>query len=203
MRRLMVGFLAAILLAGCSSSIPRYSAVFSPTVPPPTASAPPAGSSPAAAVDTSAWITVAPQGEGFSILIPCAATPVSESATAAGVGTYLYTYWSCTDSSGRVFLVSLTKFAAGTLSGPAKPNFDYTEQGYVKNLPAAQVESQSDLTLGGHPGRTVVIANSTTREQGEMVIVGDTEYLVGVGYPVGLADDGVVNAFMASFKLTV
>jgi hypothetical protein len=36
-----------------------------------------------------------------------------------------------------------------------------------------------------------------------MVIVGDTIYAVGVSYPVGLAEDGVVNAFMASFQLTV
>ena len=198
MRRLMVGFLAAVLLAGCSSSIPRYSAVFSPTVPPPTASAPPAGSSSAAAVDTSAWITLAPQGEGFSVLMP--GTPTSLSGSGAN---YTYIYWTYTDNSGRGFLVEESKSPKGALSGPAKSILDYTQNQFLAGYPGAKVESQSDITLDGHAARSGVFANSTTRVHGELVIVDDTIYMVGVSYPVGLADNGVANAFMTSFKLTV
>jgi hypothetical protein len=198
MRRLTFVALVAVLLAACSSATPRYSAVYTPP-----ASTPTVPSSVGQTADTSAWITIAPQGEGFSVLVPCAATPVSGSGSAVGGGTYTYTYWTCTDSSGRAFLVSQSKFAAGTLSGPSKPILDYSENAYMKDFPGAQVESESDITLGGHAGRTAVFANSTTRVHGEMVIVGDTSYIVGVSYPVGLADDGVVNAFMTSFQLTV
>lgn len=201
MRRLMVGFLASVLLAGCSSSVPRNSAVFSPTVPPATASAQ-AGTSSAATVDTSAWTTLAPQGEGFSAQMP--GQPTSSSGSGSSVaGGYTYTYWIYTDSSGRIFEVSLTKFGKGALSGPNKTILDGTQTSYLSSFPGSKIESQGDTTLGGHPGRTVVFANSTTRVRGEMILVGDNSYIFGVSYPVGLADSGVANAFMASFKLTV
>jgi hypothetical protein len=164
---------------------------------------PQAGTSPSAALDTSAWVTLAPQGEGFSVLVPCTATPVPGWDYAVVGGIYAYTSWSCTDSSGRAFLVQVSKYAEGALSGPVKPVLDGAEDSWLGQYPAAQVESQSDITLGGHAGRTGVFANSTTRVHGEMVIVGDTIYAVGVSYPVGLAEDGVVTAFMASFQLTV
>jgi hypothetical protein len=201
MRRIAIVFLAAVLLAGCTSSPPKLPAVFTPTATPATASARPGGS-PSATVDTSAWITLAPKGEGFSVHMPCAATPASGSGTAVGGSPYTYTDWTCTEASGRAFLVSQTKLAPGTLAGPAKPFLDYSENSYLKGFTGAQVVSQSDITLDGHAGRTAVFANSTTVVHGEMVIVGDTQYVVGASYPVGLADDGTVDAFMASFTLT-
>lgn len=164
---------------------------------------PQAGSSPSAAVDTSAWITLAPQGESFSVLMPCAPDPVSGSSPNVAGGTDTYTYWTCTDSSGRTFLVSLSKYAKGGLSGPLSGVLDDAESKYLRGFPNAQVESQSDMTLDGHIGRTAVFANATARVRGEVVIVGDSIYVVGVSYPIRLGDDGVANAFMASFQLTV
>jgi len=119
MRRIASVLLMAVLLAGCSSSVPRYPAVFMPTEPP-AASAQKAGSSPSAAVDTSAWITLAPQGEGFSVHMPCTATPVSGSGTATGGGTYAYTYWTYTDNSGRSFQVEESKSPKGRSWEPVR-----------------------------------------------------------------------------------
>lgn len=206
MRRLVITLVGAVLLAGCSYSTPRYPAVYSPTEPstaPPAASSDPAGSSPAAPVDTSAWITLAPRGAGFSVLMP--SQPQAAEATIDTPGGKAKTYnWGYADSSDRAFAVTVAVFAGGALSGsPAKTILDETTTTVAANWPGARISSQADVTLSGHAGRVFTLGNSTTTVQCEFFIAGDAIFGISLSYPAGQSDGGLAQAFFASFQLTV
>jgi hypothetical protein len=211
MRRLPIVLLAAVfLVAACSSSIPRHPAVYSPPAPPTGASAEPAAETPAdgspeassPAVDTSAWISLAPQGEVFSVKMPGAATSSTQTVKTPG-GNAAIASWTYTDASKRAFDVSRARFAKGALSGaPAKTIFDQASAMVVASLSGATITSQSDVTLGKYPGRMVRFANATMSVVCVLYIAGDDVLGPSVSAPVGLADDGFSHAFMASFQLT-
>ena len=211
MRRLAIMLLAAALFAGCSSSIPRLPAVFVPTEPPtaaPATAAPAAASSEeassaAAALDTSAWTKLAPQGQGFSVLMPGQAAS-STSPIKTPVGDASMTSWTYTDSAKTSFMVDRATFTKGALSGaPAKTILDQATTAIASTLTGAQVSGKSDATLGGHSGRAFTFGNATTAVPCEFFIVGDDVYIVLLSHAAGSADDALAQAFFASFQLTV
>ena len=207
MRRLAVMFFAAVLLSACSSSIPRHPAVFTPTerptAPPATASGQQAGGSPAASVDTSAWATLAPQGEGFSVRMPGQATSTTGPIkTPAGNATM--TSWTYVDGNGRFFVVDRVTAPKGALAGsPAQEALDQVSATIAGTLAGAKISSQSDITLSGHSGRAVTFGNATTVVPCEFFVVGDDVYIVLLGHAAGSSDDALVQAYFASFQLTV
>lgn len=203
MRKLALALLAAALFAGCSSTIPRHAAVFSPTVPPPTPTR--ASHAPAASVtpaDTSSWVAVAPDGAGFSIKMP--GNPTSQNQqVSTPAGSFPMTNWSFVDSDKRVFSVSHLAAPKGTLSGsPEAQILDQGTTAVVSSVQGGQLTDQSDITVAGHPGRALTITTAASVFSSEFVIVGDDAYVIGLGHAAGSADDGIVAAFFASFQLT-
>jgi hypothetical protein len=213
----------AVTLAACSSSIPRHAAVYSP--PPPTASEqpsggsldasasaanPPADGSPAdgsptasaPAVDTSGWVTLAPAGEGFSVLMPGAAKTTTATASTPA-GNAPVTIWTHTDSSNAGFQAIHVKFKAGTFSkAPIKSVLDAAMSQEIATVPGAVLKSQSDMTLAGHPGRLITFATSKTTWVAEFCIAGDDMYAFDVMTDAGKADAGRTQAFFATIQIT-
>lgn len=206
MRRLALALLGAALLCGCSASIPRHPAAFiTPTEPPPTPIDQPTGT-PGPTADTSGWITVAPDGAGFSVLMPGAPTSNTQelhaqvnNVTVKGA----LTTWTFTDSFNHTFGVTLVKFADGTFAGtPSTTALDGAAAQISSGLTGARIVSQSDITLGTHAGRRMTYANSTDAVDCEFFFVGDSVYTIGFLYKVGQGDSALTSAFFGSFQLT-
>lgn len=208
MRGLATMLVVLVGAGACSSSIPRHSAVFIPAEPPtappatPTNSQP-AGSNPVATGDTSGWVTLAPQGEGFSVLMPGKATSSTLAAKTPN-GDAPTTIWEYSAST-EAFGVARAKFPAGAMSSGAPADVLGAIMTPIATniLPGASITSQSDVTLDGHPGRSMAFADSKTTVQCEFFVVGDDVYAAFVAYPAGKMDAVVAQAFFASFQLTV
>jgi hypothetical protein len=226
MRRLAIVLLAVLSLAACSSAIPRHPAVYSPAaatdLPEPTTIS--AGDSalaaalagnggdttdstesaaPAASIDTSAWVTVSPAGEVFSIQMP--KTPaVSTSTVKSDAGPGAVSNWSYADSSKRSFGVTRVRFGPGALSRIAAGTiFDTAASMIATQIGAGtKVSASSDVTLGKYTGRSVKLGGGTSSAVVEIFIVADEVLCVLVAGPAGLADNGSAAAFFASLQIT-
>jgi hypothetical protein len=192
-RRLVPAILCVVVVAACSNTVPRHPSVYSPPV---VTAAP-------SAVDTTAWATLAPDGEGFSVSMPGTAQKTTDSMQTPG-GAGAASVWSYTDSNGISYVVVRVQLKAGSLAGASsKDVLDASVAQETAQIPKAKVVSQSDVTLSGHPGRRVTVANSTTTGTGEFFIAGDDIYFVGLAGDTAKVDAGMTEAFLASFKLTV
>lgn len=217
-RRLAAVLFIAVTLAACSSSIPRHAAVYSPPLPTaseqpsvgsldssaPLANPPADGSPPASApaVDTSGWVTLAPAGEGFSVLMPGAAKTATATASTPA-GNAPVTIWTHTDSSNAGFQAIHVKFKAGTFSkAPTKSVLDGAMNQEIATVPGAVLKSQSDMTLAGHPGRLIMFATSKTTWVAEFCVAGDDMYAFDVMTDAGKADAGRTQAFFATIQIT-
>jgi hypothetical protein len=206
-KKASIGLVAAVLLAGCSSSVPRHSAVFSPTPEQATsvpAAAASAAGSPSAigSVDTSTWIEFAPPGAGFRVLVPNQPTE-SSAPMKTPVGTASSTSWTYTDSANRVFLTTDVKFASGALSeAPPKTVLDSAATAMVAAVPGARLSAQSDLTLRGHSGRSISYATAQIAVVCQIYIVGDDMNGICSAQPAGRFDESIAQAFFASYELT-
>jgi hypothetical protein len=198
MRRIATMLLVLAVVGGCSSSIPRHSAVFIPTAPP---TPPPATA--ASSADTSGWVALAPDGEGFSVLMPGKATASTISAKSPG-GDVPTTTWSATSAVGS-FDVAHARFPKGSLSvGSPAAVLDAGMKAIAANvLPRSTISNVADVTVGGHAGRTFTFSDSKTASVCEFFVVGDDIYTLFVGSEPGKMDAAVVRGFFASFQLTV
>jgi hypothetical protein len=199
MRRLAIALFAAALVTGCSSSIPRHAAVFSPTprpTPVPTPTLDPAAT-PAPTADISTWVAVT--GDGFSIKMPGAATKGTSSVkTPAGDATI--TTWTYTDANKQGYYFERVAAAPGAFAGAkAADILDQVATSIVGSIPGGQILSQSEATLNGHAGRTATIGSTETMLQCEFFIAGDDVFIADT---TGSADDPLVQAFFSSFQLT-
>jgi hypothetical protein len=155
------------------------------------------------AVDMTGWVTLNPDGEGFSVSMPGTAQKTTDSIQTPG-GEGSESVWNCADSSGVGYMVVRVQLKPGSLTGaPVKDVLDASVTQEASLIPDAKIVSQLDVTLSGHPGRRVTVANSTTTGVGEMFIAGDDIYFVGVVGDRGIIDAGRTEAFFASFQLTV
>ncbi len=218
--RRSIGLLAALLLVGCSYSTPRYRAVYSPmpaveasgsaaaagdTTPGSSVVDSPAapGASSAASVDTSAWIALAPEGTSIRVLMPSQPTS-STQVMKTPVGNASSTSWASADPTGRVFYTSDVKFPLGALADvPAKSVLDSATGAVVATVSGAKLSSQSDISLGGHTGRTISYGTAEVAVRCDLYVVGDDVYGVCARQPTGKADDGLSQAFFESFRFTV
>jgi hypothetical protein len=192
-RRLVPAILCAVAVAACSNTVPRHPSVYS---------LPPVTPAPSAA-ETTGWVTLAPEGEGFSVSMPGTAQKSSDTIQTPG-GEGSESTWNCADSSGMSYMVVRVQLKPGSLDGaPAKDVLDASVTQEAALIPDSKVQTQSDVTLDGHAGRRVTVANSTVTGIGEMFIAGDDIYFVGVGGETAKIDAGLTEAFFASFKLTV
>ena len=210
MRRIATMLLVLAAVGGCSSSVPRHSAVFiptpSPTRPPATATATTSlapGASPEASADTSGWVALAPDGEGFSVLMPGKATASTVSTKSPG-GDVPTNSWSATGAVGS-FDVSHARFPKGSFSaGTPTAVLDAGMKAIAATaLPGSTISNVADLTVGGHAGRTFTFSDSKTASVCEFFVVGDDIYTLFVGSEPGKMDATVMRAFFGSFQLTV
>lgn len=200
MRRLAIALFAAALVTGCSSSIPRHAAVFSPTprpTPSPTPTLDPAAT-PIATADTSSWVAVT--GDGFSIKMPGAATSAT-STVKTPVGDATMTTWTYTDANKQGYYFERVASAPGSFAGAKQADIlDQVATSIVGSIPGGQIISQSEATLNGHAGRTATFGSMATTLQCEFFVAGDAIYVADT---TGTADDPLVQAFFASLQLTV
>jgi hypothetical protein len=212
MRRSVFVLAAAVLVAACSSgtattppaatgSNATAASVQTPAV---VASAAPTGSlttgPTASPMDISGWIEVAPQGQGFGVAMPGKAT--TSSMTIAGVNAPT-TIWTYTDESGRAFQVARSKFPKDALAGTSKDVLDNVARDLPSSVADGTVESQADVTISGHAGRRYLLVSPESNVEGVFVVAGDLVFTVYVTYEPGRADPGSLEAFLASFTLSV
>ena len=209
-KKASLGLVAAVLLAGCSSSVPKHSAVFSPTPEQATqaTSAPAAAANTASStgaigsVDTSTWIEFAPQGAGFRVLLPNQPTE-SSAPMKTPVGTASSTSWTYTDPANRVFLTTDVKFASGTLSkATPKTVLDGAATAMVAAVPGAHLSTQSDVTLHDHAGRNISYTTAQVAFVCQIYIVGDDMNGICSAQAAGRFDQSIAQAFFASYELT-
>jgi hypothetical protein len=210
MRRFLLAAVAAVfVLTGCSSSVPRFPAVYSPPPTPTDAPVEPAATAadsassaaPAPSVDTSAWYTLSADHGIFQVLMPAQPTPSSQTVK-VGAGNATVTIWTYTDNSKRTFSANHVAFAAGALAGAtAKQIFDQAQASIVASLQGATVTGTSDIKWGKYSGREIRYGNATVAVVARFYIAGDDVVGVDVGTPVGMADDGFAAAFFASFQI--
>jgi hypothetical protein len=86
--------------------------------------------------------------------------------------------------------------------------YDGGVAGMLATTPGLSVDHQSDVNLGGHPGRAFTLTASSgalkgVAMQGQMFLIGDDLYMVYVAYDDFITDFGELNAFIADFQLTV
>ena len=154
------------------------------------------------AADTTGWVTLAPDGEGFSVLMPGAAQKTTDSIQTPG-GEGSQSVWNYSDSSGMGYMVVRVQLKAGSLAGASvKATLDTSVTQVASQIANAQIVSEFDITLSGHPGRRVTVANSTTKWIGEAFIAGDDIYLVAVAADTAKVDAGMTEVFFASFQIT-
>jgi hypothetical protein len=119
------------------------------------------------------------------------------------IGTASNTSWTYTGPAHRVFFATDVKFPAGALAkAPAKSVLDGATPVIVATVPGAKLSAQSDVTLGGHQGRSISYGTDKIAVACHIYVVGDDIEGVCSVQPAGQADDGQAQAFLASFQLT-
>ena len=212
MRRSVFVLSAVVLVAACSSATATTSpaatgsdaAATSVATPAVVASATPTGSlttgSTASPVDISGWIELAPVGQGFGVAMPGKATKSSMTIAVVNAPTTIWTY---IDESGRAFQVARSKFPKEALTGTSKAVLDNVAQDLPSSAADSTVESQVDVTIDGHAGRRYLQVSPKSNVEGVFVVAGDFVFTIYVTYEPGRADPGLLEAFLASFKLSI
>ena len=212
MRRSVFVLSAAIFVAACSSGTATTppaatgsgAAATSVQTPAVVASAAPSGSltagPTASPMDISGWIEIAPEGQGFGVAMPGKATTSSMTIAVVNAPTTIWTY---IDESGRAFQVARSKFPKEALVGTSKAVLDSIAKDLPSSVADSTVESQTDLTISGHAGRRYLLVSPKSNVEGIFVVAGDFVFTIYVTYEPGKADLGSLEAFLASFTLSV
>jgi hypothetical protein len=112
--------------------------------------------------------------------------------------------WTCIGGPKLAYVIAHISYPAGSMEGldPADVFAGAIAGGIGTQADAALVE-QSDVTQGGHPGRTFTVETPNGSIQGVIYLVGDDLYLAYATYdPDQAADVAAVAAFAGSFRLT-
>ena len=206
-----------ILVAACTGHPPAQT----PILPwsPPEATAAPSGDASAAPTDDAspiacqpglptddptAWVDVAPAGAGFSVKMP-GQVAENKAQVATPAGEVPMTIWAYPDGCNRILMVAHLTFAAGALSkaGSVKEVLDSAVAGQLQGQTGVAVKSQSDVTVGGMPGRRFTASGGDSVTDGLVVLAGDDIYMAAAtsdaSHPLPAAS---LDAFFASFTLT-
>ncbi len=212
MRRSVFVLSAVVLVAACSSATATTSpaatgsdaAAASVATPAVVASATPTGSlttgPTVAPFDISRWIMVAPEGQGFGVPMPGKATRSTMTIQVVNVPMIVWTY---TDESGRAFQVARGKLPKQALAATSKAILDNFAEGLPSLAADSTLESQTDVTIGGHPGRRYLLVSPKSIVEGIFVVAGDFAFTVCLTYEPGKADPGLLKAFLGSFWLSI
>jgi len=217
MRLPLVVLSTVVLVAACTGNPPAQTPIlpWSPAeisaAPSSDASAAPTSSSSPIACrpnlptdDPSTWVELAPAGAGFTIELPAQAAE-NKVKVATPAGEVPMSVWVYPDGCSRTLMVGRLSFAAGALAkaGSAKQILDQAVAAELQSQKGASVTSQSDVTVGGQPGRRFAISGGGLATDGLTVLAGDDIYMAlastDASHPLPAAS---LDAFFASFTLT-
>lgn len=198
--------------SGDASSTPnRLGQTFIIPTPPPT---PDTSVAPA---DVSAWLMVAPVGQGFGVAMPAQPAASSGSLGAPPVAT---TFWTYTDPSNRTFQVARSRLPTlpptpeprsnePAPSPSETPGLTEYQDTVLQSLEGSSFVSGSEVNVDGRPGLRYVIQAGNRRSEGLLVLdkpkdpsrVHPILYRVSVTYDADRADPPAVLGFLDSFTL--
>jgi hypothetical protein len=102
----------------------------------------------------------------------------------------------------NIYTVLAAAYPAGSLASAVPSKFyDGAINGMTGGSQGLALATQSDVTLGGHAGRTFLLTSATGSIKGEVVVVGDTMYMAYVAF-TSPVDTGLIDTFLLDFKLS-
>lgn len=146
--------------------------------------------------------TVTSEDGGFKATFPVKAQATSMPVKTGGIEVTMNMV--AAEKNGASFVVSYVDYPKGTLAQKSTDQaFKDIIEGTVGNIQGT-LRSAEPITLGGTPGREVLIdvpeQNVAVHER--IFLVGDRLYQVMYGGPKGTESSGDALTFMDSFKLT-
>jgi hypothetical protein len=178
---------------------------------------PPTPDTSVAPADISAWLMVAPIGQGFGV-----AMPAQPAVTSGSLGTppLATRFWTYTDPSGQAFQLARSRLPAPPptleprsdepVPSPSEtPNPVDEYQGTVlQSLEGSSFVSGSEANVDGRPGLRYVIQAGSRRSEGLLVLDNldpykrpPVLYRVSVTYDADRGDPAAVLGFLDSFTL--
>ncbi len=144
-----------------------------------------------AQTDQSGWITLAPEGAGFSILIPGKATESTSKKQS-------FTLYSFNVTAGRAtYIASYSDYAPGKLD-PATA-LTANRDKFNQSLQAKLVSSR-EITLEGHTGLEFTSETPAANVKSQLFVVGDRLYQTVTFVFRDVDETKNVDRFFESFK---
>lgn len=198
MRRFLLIILCCSALASaCASAAQTSSGGAGPTAT--AASATQAASKSAGPADAG-WYALAPAGGGFTSKFPARPT-LTESTTTTKFGPAPTSIWEYLANSELDYNLAMWQYPAGSTGNTTAATMYDGAILSMDSVNGLTLDGQSDITLNGHTGRAFAVSGSAYKLHGELVLVGDTLYMVYASYGPTI-DTTVVDAFLADFAVT-
>ena len=144
-----------------------------------------------AQTDQSGWITLAPEGAGFSILVPGKATESTSKKKS-------FTLYSFNVTAGRAtYIASYSDYVPGKLD-PATALTDNRDK-FNQSLQAKLVSSR-DITLDGHTGLEFTSETPAANVKSQLFVVGNRLYQTVTFVFRDVDETKNVDRFFESFK---
>jgi hypothetical protein len=157
---------------------------------------------PATPVSGSDWVSVTPVGAGFTAKFPGAPTQSSQSFSTA-VGDAPASLWIFEQSNDLAFFVVEARYPSGSMTGVSTSAvYDGAVKGMTGSSAGLTVDSQDNVTLGGHDGRSFTLTSTAASIKGQMYLIGDNLYMIYAAYTAN-ADPSVIDEFISYFTLSV
>jgi len=144
-------------------------------------------------------VTVAPTGEGFSVLMPVKPTKTTETYSTA-VGDAPASMWTAEPSADLAYFAIHAIYPAGSISGVSAASVFSGAISGMETSTGGKVTQQGPTSLSGYPGWTFTIETSSASAQGVLYLVGDDLYLIYAAYAPSRTDFGPIDQFLSSFK---
>lgn len=148
------------------------------------------------------WITLAPDGVGFSAKFPAAPTLTTQTAK-TDAGDAPTSLWTFEQGGNLAYYVLVTNYPKGSLATANASNmYDAAIKGMTGGTAELTLAGTTDLALNGHAGRTFLLTSALGSLKGGIWVVGDDMYMVYVSFTSSV-DPGLVDTFLSDFQLTV
>jgi hypothetical protein len=147
------------------------------------------------------WVEVRPEEAGFSIQMPAAPTERTQpvQTTAGSIPLQMYIL----EHENFSYMVSFSDLSGEALvSRTLEQMLDGARDGIAESI-RGEILDESTISLDDHPGRYVVLRDSTGELtlQIRLLLVGKRLYQFGVGTPRGDRSSSAVTRFLDSFAL--
>ena len=151
------------------------------------------GNMPAQQIEQAPWVTLAPEGAGFSISVPAEATEKVDKKTS-------YTMHAFTVAVGRaVYIASYSDYVPGKLN--PKTALAANRDKFNKSL-YATLKTSREITLDGHTGLEFTSETPAAEVKSQLFLVGNRIFQTAAFVFKDVDETRNVNRFFESFKLT-